>query len=254
MTLSLQTLDRWKASGLHLVLSVLVALTVLLLVLALWYPRPYFEAMGGATLLRLLIGVDVVLGPLITLIIFDPRKRSLKWDLAVIGVLQIAALAYGGYVMFQARPVYNVFTGDRFEIAAANTVDDASRAKAAPQFQTMPMSGPRLVAARSPTDPKERAAITFASLAGGPDLVDLPHLYVPYEQVTADVARASRPLQRLARRGEESAAAVRAFVEGSGRSEANLGYVPARARNRDFAVIVDRQTGAIAGYIPANPW
>jgi hypothetical protein len=254
MTLSLQSFDRWKAAGLHLALSALIALTVVLLLLAVWYPQPYFQAMGGEKLLRLLIGVDVVLGPLITLIIFDPRKPALKWDLAAIAALQVTALAYGGVVMFQARPVYSVFTGDRFEIAAANTVDDASRAKAAPEFQAMPVGGPRLVAARAPADPKELADIAFASAAGGPDLVDLPHLYVPYAQVTADVARASRPLQRLASRGSEEAAAVRAFVESSGRGEATLGYVPVRARNRDFAAVIDRQSGAVAGYIPANPW
>jgi hypothetical protein len=47
---------------------------------------------------------------------------------------------------------------------------------------------------------------------------------------------------------------VRAFVESSGRGEATLGYVPVRARNRDFAAVIDRQSGAVAGYIPANPW
>lgn len=254
MTLSLQSFNRWNASGLHVVLSALVALTMVLLVLALWYPRPYFQAMGGETLLRLLIGVDIVLGPLITLIIFDPRKPGLKWDLAAIAALQVVALAYGGYVMFQARPVYSVFSVDRFEIAAANTVDDASRAKAAPEYRTLPVSGPRVVAARAPTDSKEALSMAFDAAMGGPDWVDLPHLYVPYAQVTTDVARVARPLQRLASRGAEEEAAVRAFVASSGRSEATLGYVPARARNRDFAVVVDRATGAIAGYIPANPW
>ena len=92
--------------------------------------------MGGETLLRLLIGVDVVLGPLITLIIFDPEKPRLKYDLAVIAVLQFAALAYGSYVMFEARPVYNVFVGDRFETVAANAIDDESLARAADEFQS----------------------------------------------------------------------------------------------------------------------
>jgi hypothetical protein len=254
MTLTLQSFDRWKASGLHLALSALVALTIMLLVMALWYPAPYFQAMGGETLLRLLIGVDVVLGPLITLIIFDPRKPGIKGDLLAIAGLQCVALLYGGYVMFQARPVYSVFTKDRFEIAAANTVDDASMAKAAAEFQALPIAGPRVVAARMPTDPKEVASIAMGAVMGGPDLVDLPHLYVPYAQVSAEVARATRPLTRLASRGAAEGAAVQAFVQSSGRPEASLGYVPARARNRDFAVVVDRATGAIAGYIPANPW
>jgi hypothetical protein len=30
----------------------------------------------------ILLGVDVVLGPLITLIIFNPKKKSLRFDLA----------------------------------------------------------------------------------------------------------------------------------------------------------------------------
>ncbi|MEO6565845.1 MAG: pilus assembly protein, partial [Casimicrobiaceae bacterium] len=83
--MNLNSFTRWQASGLHLVLSVLIAATLVVLVLALWYPAPYFAAMGGATLLRLLIGVDVILGPLITLIIFDTRKPRLKWDLAAVG-------------------------------------------------------------------------------------------------------------------------------------------------------------------------
>jgi hypothetical protein len=29
----------------------------------LWYPAPYFSAMGGDQLLLLVVGVDVVIGP-----------------------------------------------------------------------------------------------------------------------------------------------------------------------------------------------
>ena len=34
----------------------------------------------------------------------------------------------------------------------------------------------------------------------------------------------------------------------------SLGYVPVKARNRDFAAVVDRKTGEIVGYLPINPW
>ena len=46
-------------------------------------------------LILLMIGVDVVIGPLLTLIVFDPKKKHLKFDLVVIAALQLAALAYG---------------------------------------------------------------------------------------------------------------------------------------------------------------
>ena len=161
--------------------------------IVVWYPPPYFDAMGGETLLRLLIGVDVVLGPLITLIVFDPAKPRLKYDLATIAILQLTALIYGGYVMFEARPVYNVFVKDRFETVAANDVDEASRARAKDEYRDLPLTGPRVVAAEPPADRDEKFKVATAAMAGGPDVAQLPHLYTPYDAAASDVARAARP-------------------------------------------------------------
>ena len=93
--MTLTALNRWQASALHLALSAAIAVLVVTLMLLVWYPQQYFTAMGGDTLILILIGVDVVVGPLITLIIFDPKKKGLRFDLAVIAALQLAALAYG---------------------------------------------------------------------------------------------------------------------------------------------------------------
>ena len=252
--MTLRSLNRWTAFGLHLAFSALIAATVMGLVLWLWYPTPYFTAMGGDTLLRLLIGVDVAVGPLITLIIFKPAKPGLRQDLAIVAALQVAALAYGTYVMFDARPVYNVFVKDRFETVAANSIDEASQGKASAAFRSMPMNGPRIVAAHLPKDRGEAATLMFAAVAGGPDVANLPHLYTPYEQSATEVARASRPLVSLSQKGLESAQAVNAFVSANGNGARALGYVPVRARNRDFTVVVDRNTGEIIGYLAVNPW
>lgn len=250
--MNLQSLTRWKAFCLHLAISAFVAAMVVTLVVLLWYPTPYFDAMGGATLLRLLIGVDVVLGPLITLIIFDPAKPRLKYDLATIAVLQLAALAYGSYIMFDARPVYNVFVGDRFNTVAANAIDADSLGRAAADYRELPLSGPRVVGARMPTNPGEVAELVLG-LNKGADLPDLPHLYMPYSEAAPSVARASRPLVRLAQQSKENSAAIDRFVGEHGRAR-NLGYVPVKARNADFAAVVDRKTGEIVGYLAINPW
>ena len=251
--MTLQSLNRWKAFGLHLALSALIAATVLLLVVWFWYPRPYFEAMGGEVLLRLLIGVDVVLGPVITLVIFDPKKPGLKYDLAVIGVLQVAALAYGGWVMFDARPVYNVFVGDRFQTVPANSLEADSLARAKPDYRTLSLTGPRIVAAQLPSDATERTDLMVGALMGGPDLASLPHLYLPYSEAAGDAARAARPLVTLAQRGKAAADAVGAFVAEHGGGGRSLGFVSVRARNRDFAAVVDRNTGEIVGYLSVAP-
>jgi hypothetical protein len=252
--MSLLSLNRWQASGLHLVLSALIALTLILLVVAIWYPAPYFAAMGGATLLRLLIGIDVVLGPLITLIIFDPKKPRLKFDLAVIGALQLAALAAGAFIMFEARPVYAVFTSDRFEVVPANSIDRASMVRAKAEFQSLPLGGPRVVGAHQPTDARERADITMSAAMGGPDIAHLPHLYHAYDEVAVDAGRRARPLSQLARRSADDALQVRGYLDTSGRAEGSVGYLPVRARNEDYAVVLDRKSGAIVGSLRINPW
>jgi hypothetical protein len=251
---TLASLDRWKASAIHLGISAAIGITVVVLMLSLWYPQHYFAAMGGDTLILLLIGVDVVIGPLITLVIFDPKKKNLRFDLAVIALLQAAALVYGCSVMFKARPVYNVFVVDRFEVIAANAVDDESREKAKPAFRSLSLTGPRLAAALEPTDPKRLAGIVMSAAGGGNDLSNLPDLFVPYDDVKARAGQSAKPLAELVKRQPQDAPVVRAFVVASGRAEDAVGYLPMKARNRDMAVVVDRKTGDIVGIVPVNPW
>jgi len=251
---TLGSLNRWKASAFHFAISVAIGISVVALMLILWYPQPYFAAMGGETLILLLIGVDVVIGPLITLIVFDPRKKSLRFDLGVIAVLQLAALAYGCHVMFEARPVYTVFVVDRFEVISANAVDADSLAKASDEFRSLPLTGPRIIAARQPDDAKRKAEIVMSAMNGGADLANLADLYVPYAQFRQDAGRNAKPLADLAKRQSQDAALIRAFVAASGRAENTLGYVPMKARNQDMSVIVETRSGDVAGILPVYPW
>jgi hypothetical protein len=109
---------RVGASLAHLAISGLVAALTAGLVFAFWYPMPYRESAGGRELFMLVLGVDVVLGPLLTLIVFDVRKsrRELARDLAVIGAVQLAGLAYGLYTVEGARPVAVALEGDRLRV------------------------------------------------------------------------------------------------------------------------------------------
>jgi hypothetical protein len=138
--MTLDRYTRWQAAPIHLLISAVIATLVVGTMLLVWYPQPYFLAAGGITLVLLLVGVDVVLGPLLTLIVFDPKKKSLKIDLAIIAALQLAALAYGGWTMFSARPVYVAFAGDRFHLVAANEISPADLDKAAMEYRSLPLS------------------------------------------------------------------------------------------------------------------
>lgn len=108
--------DKFRAAGIHLSVSLAVAALAAWLVFGLWYPYPYREISGGRELFMLVTAVDVVLGPLMTLVVYNRTKsrREKLLDFSVIGALQIAALCYGLWTVAQSRPVHMVFGYDRF--------------------------------------------------------------------------------------------------------------------------------------------
>src|SRR5689334_16943960 len=63
-----------RAALVHLGLSALVGLATAAIVFGLWFPFPYRNLAGGQHLFLVLVGVDVVCGPLLTAILFNPLK------------------------------------------------------------------------------------------------------------------------------------------------------------------------------------
>ena len=83
----------------------------------------------------------------------------------------------------------------------------------------------------------------------------MPHLYSPYDgDGRRRPGHAARSLVGLARVSKESSDAVTAFVASHGNGTRDLGYLPVKARNRDFAMVLDRKTGEIVGYLALYPW
>ena len=105
---------KFQAFAVHFSISLLIFLTLLYLILFHWYPSPFFTTDGGTQGLRLIIFVDLVLGPTLTFIVFKRNKPSLKFDLAIIAVVQAAALSYGIWTVHNERPVAVIFADDTF--------------------------------------------------------------------------------------------------------------------------------------------
>lgn len=114
--------------GSHLLISLIIALFVVCLVFWLWYPSPLDKALGVVNVFLLLLCIDVVVGPLLTLIVAKQGKRTLKMDLSAIAVIQLAALIYGLYIVAQGRPVWIIYDSARFEVVQAYeaVIDPAS--------------------------------------------------------------------------------------------------------------------------------
>lgn len=231
--------SRWQAAGTHFLICLVIAAAVVALMLGVWYPGPLFEAAGGTGMLYILVGVDVILGPLLTLIVFKSGKRGMKFDLAVIGLLQIAALIYGVYILFLARPAFIVFVKDRFELVTAVELEPDELAKAKyPQFRAPGWTGPQLAAADAPADPKERSKLLDAALAGF-DLQHFPRYYVPYAERTKDVLAKAETVARLRVSEPVSAKVLDAYLASSGVSEDEVRVLLLRTRFAWIVVLLD---------------
>ena len=248
--------NRYRAAAAYLVASALVASLAFALIRFIWYPDALFEQFGGMQLFLLIAGVDIVLGPLIVFIIFVPGKKGLAFDLMVIALLQVSALSYGVWVLYESRPVYLVFVKDRFELVRANHLPEVeiARAKGSP-FADLPLSGPKAVGARMPADPAEVQRLTLAA-AQGVDLQFFPRYYVAFDQVRNEVRGFAKPIARLRPLNPGATAEIDALVAslGKGKGEAGLAFLPIRAGKIDLTAIVDASNGDVLRIAALRPW
>lgn len=178
---------RLKAFGLHLLGSALVLTLTLGTFYLGWYHWPGWYLADVAHVLTVLVGVDLVLGPLLTLIIANAKKprRELARDIAIIVAVQLSALVYGSSALWAGRPLYYALSEDCLQVVQANDIDPAELALARrqhSQFAPRWYSVPRWVWAPLPQDPDEREKIVSSALQGGFDVIGMPRYFKPWDQ------------------------------------------------------------------------
>ena len=250
-------MQNWKgrlhASGIHLGISLSIAALAAAVVFGLWYPYPYREISGGRSLFLLVVFVDVVMGPLITLVIFNRTKprRELMTDFLVVGLLQLAALSYGLWTVFVARPVHLVFEYNRMAVVHAIDVDPALLSKAPKELQTLPMTGPTAIALRPFKDSAEQMDATIAAMGGAP-LPARSDLWQPYRDSVADILKEAKPVAELQTRFPSQASLIHQAIESTRKTVAQLRYLPLLSRNDAWTVLLDAITAEPVGFIPLD--
>ena len=245
--------SRGKAAAIHLAISAAFAAATLAVMLALWYPPPLFAAMGGTELAMLIVGVDVAIGPLMTLIVFDRKKKELLFDLAVIATLQLAALVYGIHAMHAGRPVFAVFVEDRFFVVSAAELETEAVAKAGrPEFRTLSLTGPKWVAADMPADPKVVEDILFAGFAGL-GAQNLPQYFVPCEERRRQILARALPLDQLGNISPAETALLDKALARSGRAPGQVRYLPVLTKRMTMIALIDRGNGALIEVMQVDP-
>ena len=246
--------DRAFAAALHLMASLAVAALAAVLVLLVWFPYPYRHVAGGIGLFALLVGVDVVLGPLLTFTVFNRTKprAELRRDLALVVLLQLAALGYGLSTAFQARPVYLVHEVDRFRVVRAADIEPGELQAAAPEFRELHWHGVRVIGLRAPRDNKEMLE-SLESAFSGRDAGLIP---ARWQQLGPDngkqIRARARTLDFVRNRAGDKAGELDRVVAEAGVPSGQVIALPLVGRGGDWSVLLDTRDLRIIGYLPVD--
>lgn len=250
----LSSLNRFSAAAWHLLGSAIIASLSALLVFTLWYPGAFANASGVSEIFLILVGVDIVLGPVITLIIFNPLKKELRRDLLIVVFVQLAALFYGVYSVFIARPAFVVFNADRFDLVYANEISQDKFSKASyPEYSAAPLFGPKFVAARLPEDESKAQSIILDAITGGDDIQNYPEYFQPLKDVKEELCAEGLPLEALKERNLNETEAEQ-LLERYGDAQTKVAYLPMFAKRKDVSVIVDLKSGEVLEVVSLRPF
>lgn len=242
-----------RAAGIHFVASALVALGMAVFVLGALYPRPYDMLSGGRHLIFLIIAIDLVCGPLLTLVLFDLRKsRAELWrDLGLVVVIQVAAMGYGLWTAWESRPLYLVHEIDRFKVITAVDIDTGAANALPKALQPRLLGGPVTVAIRPPKSDQERKTVMFESVLGGRDYAERPDFYIPYDQAAGIKAlERAHALAHFLERHPLQQEAAHKLARDKGADLAHLLYLPVMGR-QDWVAVLNPK-GQIEGFLPGD--
>lgn len=242
-------------SLLHLVCSLIVGVVCALLIFFVWYPYPYNKLVGGQELFTLIVVVDVICGPLLTLIVFDSykSKRELLRDMGVIVVIQLSALLYGISSLYSARPVFLAFEGSLFRVVRVPDIDFSQMNKALPELQRLSLTGPRLIGVVLAKGNDSDFVKSIQLSLEGLHPAFRPARWVNYDVQRPTVISESKPLSLL----QEKYLHQRKLIDESlaGKNINEFGYLPLMAASHtDWVVIVSLEDAQPIAFLPLDPW
>lgn len=229
---------RVGAFSVHLLISIAIFAVLMYLIYFHWYSGPYFRFDGGWRGTLIMIGVDLVLGPTLTLIVFDPRKSAAKirLDLTIIGLIQLSALAWGFHAVESQRPVaVSFFNGGLHPVTAQVVRDQGIDPK---ELEDLHPQSPPLVYIEIPKNETGIERMNEMAERG----------YRPLNQVALfrslashmdDVARQQPPIDRILRVNEAFRAEFEAFKTAHGEDRERYVYATFNGRYGAVLFVLD---------------
>jgi hypothetical protein len=250
-------MSRWKAAGIHLLISAAIVGCVLVFLLLTFYPPAIMGISKSSGLIIILGAVDIVIGPLLTLLVYKAGKSSLKFDLSVIALLQLGALAYGLYTIWQTRPVFIVANNNTFNIVYANEIEPADLAlsKNNPHAR-FSFTGPSIVGLKPHSTSPDEMLSQFIQKQPNDDsqLQNKPQFYIAYDDVAKTLAADAKVLKADEQSPEKVINAIKAFATSKNYPLPNCVFVPIISSRGSGVMLLDKQSGKMLEPANINPW
>jgi len=240
---------RFRVFTYHLGISIFIALVSLYIVFIVWHPAPLAKAVGVTYIFVMMLGIDVILGPLLTLMIARKGKKSLKFDLAVIVILQVSAFIYGIYNIAISRPVYIAFDTLRFEVVQANEIPKSSLEQAPIPYKTLSLGSPKYVAIRAVQNDEEKSERLFLELETGVAPSKQPNLYENLDNQWHIINSKANNLKELY--NNNSKISVDDLIK---KHPSANGWLPLLAYNQDMVVLIDSKNNKIVDIVDLRPY
>lgn len=242
--------QKLKAFSLHLLLSVVLVTLLLSTIVYFWFPLEYLGITDFKEIVAIILTIDLVLGPLLTFIIFNPGKKGLRFDLTMIALFQVSALSYGVYALYQIHPIFMTYKHDAFTLVNANDVNpqDAKH----DVFKVSKFSSGNIAFAKMPDDPEEKMSIMLGvDMKGEPDIDRRAELYEPLTQhIDAIIAKGIDPDIIFSEKKLNKK--TTAFMK-KHKNINDYAYVPLLGIGKYGIVVLDKKTAKLVTTIKTNP-
>lgn len=245
-------MSKLRAALIHFWPSALLLIVIGGLIVFAWYPHPFLQFNDTAKFPLWLIVVAGLIGPPLTGLVYKKDKRGLVFDLSIIVIIQLVAVAWGAVALYQNRPYFMVFTVERFEVLSTRDVDPAMVKDQ--RLLDKPFAGPILLYANMPTGDAFQKLLKEVMLEGKPDLQYRPEFWSLYHQKQGLVLKPSKPLNELRIMRPDSVAEIDKLVQKHGGNIGRFNFVPGQHQNGQFAAILDADSGELIDSLVIDPW
>ena len=231
--------QKMKASGLHFLLSLVVITAYLSIVFLLWYPEPFASLEKVADAAEIVIGVDLVLGPLLTFLLYKKNKPGLKTDLTLVVLVQLSALFWGVHVTYKQRPVYMAYAEQMFSVVAASDLQGKQPADAV--LRSRGWGDQRLVFIELPENAQEKLQLLLKQH----NIYTMVDLYRPYTEHLDTIMAESIDMMQRIEDYPEMKPAFEAFLHTHGGSVDDYAFIPVEGRKALAFVVLQKSNGKL---------